>query len=212
MVTTRSSSSPKESTAHTHTKRYRTVLLFGAPGSGKGTQGKVIAAIPGFVHTSTGDIFRTLDKTSEMGKVFHQYSSRGELVPDEFTINLWKQHMASLVDSGGFNPNTGVVVLDGAPRDVKQAELLNDCIEVVKIIYLEASDITAMVQRLRARAVKENRADDADEKVIRNRMIVYERQTRPVLDCYPAHLVARVNADQPVLNVASDVLQVLMTI
>ena len=102
--------------------KYRAILLFGAPGSGKGTQGKVIGAIPGFLHSSTGDIFRALDKTSEMGKVFLQYSTKGELVPDEFTINLWKQHMAKLVETKKFDPASSFVVMDGVPRNAKQAD------------------------------------------------------------------------------------------
>lgn len=190
--------------------RYRAILLFGAPGSGKGTQGKVIGAIPGFLHSSTGDIFRALDKKSDMGKVFLQYSTRGELVPDEFTIKLWKQHMAGLVAAGKFDPKQGTLVMDGVPRNAKQAELLKDSIDVVKIICLEARDMEEMVQRLRARAVKENRPDDADVNVIRNRMAVYERETKPVLDCYPADKIVKVDANQCILKVASDVFQVLM--
>ena len=63
--------------------RYKTILLFGAPGSGKGTQGKILGAIPGFFHTACGDIFRSLDLSSEMGRIAWEYSSRGELVPDQ---------------------------------------------------------------------------------------------------------------------------------
>ena len=84
-------------------QKYQAILLVGAPGSGKGTQGKMLGVIPGFLHSSTGDIFRALDKNSEMGKTFLRYSTRGELVPDEFTIDLWKQHMAGLVAAGKFD-------------------------------------------------------------------------------------------------------------
>ena len=71
--------------------RYDTILLFGPPGVGKGTQGHIVATIPGFYHSSTGDIFRNLDSTSEMGKLFFEYSSRGELVPDDVTLRIWHQ-------------------------------------------------------------------------------------------------------------------------
>ena len=73
--------------------RYKTILLFGAPGSGKGTQGKIIGTIPGFLHNSTGDIFRSLDLASPVGRKFQEYAGRGQLVPDEFTISLWKQYL-----------------------------------------------------------------------------------------------------------------------
>ena len=76
--------------------RYKTVLLFGAPGSGKGTQGKILGAIPGFYHSACGDVFRTLDLQSEMGRIFWQYSSQGKLVPDEFTVNVWKNYIRGI--------------------------------------------------------------------------------------------------------------------
>src|SRR5262245_55093023 len=71
------------------TDRYQTILLFGAPGSGKGTQGKILGQIPGFYHLSCGEVFRTLDTGSDLGKVFMEYSSRGELVPDDVTVKMW---------------------------------------------------------------------------------------------------------------------------
>ena len=192
--------------------KYQSILLFGAPGSGKGTQGKMIGVIPGFLHSSTGDIFRALDKNSEMGKTFLQYSTRGELVPDEFTIKLWQQHMAGLVSGGKFNPATDLVVMDGVPRNVKQAQLLKDTIDVQKIIYLVVSDMDQMVERLRKRALKENRPDDADEKVIRRRMDVYASETAPVLDCYPAERVAKIDALGSMIRVHSEIVKTLVPI
>ena len=73
--------------------RYKTVLLFGAPGAGKGTQGKILGQIPGFFHLACGDVFRSLDTTSDLGSKFLDFSSRGELVPDEVTIEMWRQNM-----------------------------------------------------------------------------------------------------------------------
>ena len=72
--------------------RYQTVLLFGAPGAGKGTQGKILGLVPGFFHLACGDVFRSLDVNSELGKEFLEYSSRGELVPDSLTIEMWRQN------------------------------------------------------------------------------------------------------------------------
>ena len=192
--------------------KYKSILLFGVPGCGKGTQGKMLGAIPGFLHSSTGDLFRSLDKNSEMGKVFLQYSTRGELVPDEFTINLWKQHMQNLVAAKKFNPATDLVVMDGVPRNAQQAELLKDSIEVQKIIYLCTAEINAMVQRLKGRALKENRPDDADENVIRRRMEVYESETAPVLKCYPADKVARIEANQSMIRVHGEIVKALIAV
>src|SRR3954464_3933101 len=86
------------------TMKYKSILLFGAPGSGKGTQGKILSSIPGFYHTSTGDIFRSLDLQSETGRIFWEYSSRGELVPDEFTIKHWKTYVKGLEMINHFHP------------------------------------------------------------------------------------------------------------
>ena len=72
-----------------HVMKYRTYLIFGAPGSGKGTQGKILGSIPRFFHCACGDVFRQLDTRTEVGQAFMEYSSRGELVPDEVTVKLW---------------------------------------------------------------------------------------------------------------------------
>lgn len=190
--------------------KYKAILLFGAPGSGKGTQGKAIGCIPGFIHTSTGDMFRALDPNSEMGKTAAEYSKRGELVPDEFTVNLWSQTMEKWIATKKFNPDTDILVMDGIPRNVKQAELLKDRIDVVRIIYLEVTDIGRMVERLRKRALKEGRPDDADENVIRNRMEVYNRETAPVLDFYPKRKVAKIDALLTPAKVLNEVSKVLV--
>jgi adenylate kinase len=70
------------------TKKFKAVLLFGPPGSGKGTQGKMLGTLPGFVHIACGEVFRAIDLHSEVGKVFLKYSSKGELIPDDFTVRL----------------------------------------------------------------------------------------------------------------------------
>ena len=189
--------------------RYKTVLLFGAPGSGKGTQGKILGSIPGFYHSACGDVFRTLDLQSEMGRIFWQYSSRGELVPDEFTVKLWKNYVHGMEMVNQFHPETEILVLDGIPRNQRQALLLEDTIEVVKVIYLVCADMNKMVERLRRRALKENRFDDANDKVIQHRLEVYERDTKPVLEHYPAEKIARVDATGSQLQVLSEILRVL---
>src|SRR5437588_13105240 len=111
--------------------RYKTILLFGAPGSGKGTQGKILGSVPGFFHSATGDIFRSLDLQSEMGKLFWEYSSRGQLVPDEFTIKVWKQYVQGVEMINQFHPANDILVLDGLPRTLRQAELLDDTLDVL---------------------------------------------------------------------------------
>lgn len=190
-------------------QRYRTVLLFGAPGAGKGTQGKMLGAIPGFRHFSTGDMFRNLDADSEMGRTFHEYSSRGELVPDNLTAELCRKTLEDEVRAGTFRPATDLLVLDGIPRSVRQTELMEPHIDVLGVLLLAAHDPEQMVCRLRKRALKESRTDDADEEVIRRRLAVYSKETEPVLAHYPAGNVHRIDAIGAPARVLCRILEVL---
>jgi adenylate kinase len=192
--------------------RYNTVLLFGAPGVGKGTQGKLLGKIPGLRHLATGEIFRSLDPQSELGRKSHEYSSRGELVPDELTIQLWQQYVQGLISTGKFYPEHDLLVLDGIPRSIRQADALKPHLNVLRIIHLCCPNIDEMVARMRRRALRENRLDDADENVIRRRFDVYEQETRPVLRCYDPSLITAVDAIGSPAEVLLDVLTVLVPI
>jgi len=192
--------------------RYQSILLFGAPGSGKGTQGKILGAIPGFYHSATGDIFRSLDLQSEMGRLFWEYAGKGQLVPDEITVRLWRQYIQGLEFINQFHPESEMLVLDGIPRNLAQAKLLEDTIEVVKVVHLVCSDMNKMVERLRRRALKENRFDDASDVVIRKRLDVYERDTRPVLDYYPPEKIVKVEAIMSQIRVLSKLIEILVPV
>lgn len=175
-------------------QRYKTILLFGAPGVGKGTQGKILGHIPGFYHLACGDVFRSLDMTSDLGRNFLEFSSRGELVPDELTIAMWKQNIHAQTVLSIYKPTQDLLVLDGIPRNLTQARALDPYLEVLNVIHLVCRDVDAMVMRMRRRALKENRLDDADEKVIRRRFDVYKKETAPVLEHYPQNIVHEVDA------------------
>ena len=174
--------------------RYKTILLFGAPGVGKGTQGKILGHVPGFYHLACGDVFRSLDMTSPLGKKFLEHSSRGELVPDELTIEMWKQNIHAQTVLSIYKPHQDLLILDGIPRSSAQAKALDPYLEVLMVVHLVCSDVDAMVMRMRRRALKENRLDDADEKVIRRRFEVYQRETAPVLGHYPTNIVREVDS------------------
>ncbi|MEM7628062.1 MAG: nucleoside monophosphate kinase [Planctomycetota bacterium] len=193
-------------------KRYQTVLLFGAPGAGKGTQGKILGRVPGFYHLSCGDVFRSLDINSELGKVFREYSTRGELVPDDVTVQMWAQNIHAQTVLSIFKPNDDLLVLDGIPRNRNQAELMSEHIDVLEVIHLVCRDREAMVDRLQRRALKENRADDAKREVIERRWQVYEDETFPVLDYYPSELVREVDAIGSPGGVLQHVLEVVVPV
>ena len=187
--------------------KYRTYLIFGAPGSGKGTQGKVLGAIPRFFHCACGDVFRSLKTDSEIGQIFLDYSSRGELVPDETTIDLWNEFIQSSTKTNRFRPATDTLVLDGIPRHAHQAEMLNETLDVKSIFYLRCTKKDSLIERLQRRALKENRLDDANIDVIKNRLETYHRETKPVLDFYGKKVVHRINADQSPAKVLFDILR-----
>ncbi len=175
-------------------QRFQTILLFGAPGSGKGTQGKILGQIPGFFHLSCGDVFRSMDINSELGRIFREYSSRGELVPDEVTVRMWAQNIHAQTTLSIYKPHADLLILDGIPRNANQAKLMREHIDVLQIIHLVCRDKEKMIERLQRRALKENRADDAKESVIRRRWEVYEAETKPVLECYAKNVIAEVDA------------------
>ena len=190
--------------------RYKSILLFGAPGSGKGTQGKILGSIPGFYHSACGDVFRSLDLQSEMGRVFWEYAGNGRLVPDEFTVKLWKQYINGMEMVNQFFPETQLLVLDGIPRNVDQAKLLEDTIEVEKVVHLVCADMDKMIERLKRRALKENRFDDANDKVIQHRLEVYERETHPVLSYYPPEKIVELDATMSQIRVLSEIIGLLV--
>jgi len=191
------------------TQRYKTILLFGAPGSGKGTQGKILGSIPGFFHSSTGDIFRSLDLQSPTGRTVWEYVSKGKLVPDQLTINIWKQYLQGMELINQFHSETEIIVLDGLPRSVEQAKILEDTLDVLKVIHLVA-DQAKMVERLRRRALKENRVDDASDEVIGRRFEIYKKETKPVLEYYPAEKVVMIEAAQSQIRVLNTIIDVLV--
>jgi adenylate kinase len=188
---------------------YRTILLFGAPGSGKGTQGKILGKLPGYYHFACGDVFRNLRTEDELGRIFRTYAARGELVPDEPTINLWRRTIQGYVLSGAFLPQVDTLVLDGIPRNVQQAELLKDTLDVRAVLNLTCDDLDKMVERLQRRALRENRLDDAHIDVIRRRLETYETETKPVLEYYGRARVHPINSTDTPLNVLRSILNVL---
>ena len=190
--------------------RYKCVLLFGAPGAGKGTQGKILARIPGFYHFACGDVFRSIDINSELGRIFYEYSSRGELVPDDVTVQMWAKNIDAHQTIGTYKPATDLLILDGIPRTLDQANLMDTHIRVLQVIHLTCSDESAMFERLRRRALKENRFDDADEKVIRRRWDVYEKETAPVLDYYERSKICEVDSIGSPARVLRDILDVVV--
>ena len=159
------------------------VVLFGPPGAGKGTQSEKLIGHYGFVHISTGDVFRALDPESDLAKLAKSYSDKGNLVPDEITIEILENEVAK-------HPEAKGVIYDGFPRTNTQAAALDKFLESKgnSISMMVALDVEEeeLKQRLLKRAEISGRADDADPVIIQNRIDTYNRQTALVADFYKA--------------------------
>ena len=176
------------------------------PAAGKGTQGRSLGSIPRFFHCACGDVFRTIDTRTRLGRAFLEYSSRGELVPDDITVELWKARIDAAVDAHQFKPDIDVLVLDGIPRNVGQAEIMDEMIDVKKVFHLSCPNRDALFARLKKRALKDNRLDDANEEVIKRRLATYEAESKPVLEHYRDR-VQMVDATEPPAKVLYHILE-----
>src|SRR3954470_21683377 len=186
--------------------RYNTFILFGAPGSGKGTQGKTLGTIPRYYHCAGGAVFRSIDTRTKVGKAFLEYSSKGQLVPNDITVELWREAIDAAVDAHKFKPDIDTLVLDGIPRNVGQAKIMEQLIDVKKVFHLACPDRETLFYRLKKRALKENRLDDANEQVIKKRLDICEKESRPVLTYYPKKCITIVNPLRPPAKVLFDIL------
>lgn len=186
--------------------KYRTYLIFGAPGSGKGTQGKALGMIPRFFHCACGDVFRSIDTRTDLGRAFVEYSSKGQLVPDEITVELWRVRIQNAVDAHAFKPDIDFLVLDGIPRNVNQARIMDSIIEVRKVFHLSCPAREKLVARLKKRAIKDNRLDDANEALIHRRLGVYEEESKPLLEYYGGDLTVPIDATETPIEVSAKIL------
>jgi adenylate kinase len=160
------------------------IVLFGKPGAGKGTQAEFIKDKYNLVHLSTGDIFRfNMKNDTELGKLAKSYIERGDLVPDEVTINMLQEEVAK-------NPQASGFLFDGFPRTLPQAEALDAYLktknwEITATVALDADD-EILVKRILERGKTSGRADDQDAEKIRNRYQEYNEKTAPLMDYYKA--------------------------
>ncbi len=160
------------------------IILFGPPGSGKGTQSENLIEKYGLNHISTGDILRAeIKNETELGKEAKGYIDAGKLVPDETVINM----LAKKVDEGLGNNAKGFI-FDGFPRTIPQAEALDDMMETknLEIDCLLALEVgkEELVKRILNRGKTSGRSDDTDEGIIQQRVEEYENKTAPIADYY----------------------------
>jgi adenylate kinase len=176
------------------------------PGSGKGTQGAVLGQLPDLVHVSMGDVFRKIPKYGKFGQEIERYTSKGSLVPDDLTVRIWQRHIMILEMQELLLPDQHTLILDGLPRNYAQAERLDDVLNVLQIFHLHINDEVKAGERLKARALRENRLDDMNEEVIRRRLKTYYDETFQTLSFYPSEVVYDIDASQPPIDVCRDII------
>lgn len=190
----------------------RNIILFGPPGSGKGTQAQYLVEAYQLVHISTGDLFRyEMGNNTPLGLEAKSYMEKGQLVPDEVTIGMLRNKVeATQADAKGY-------IFDGFPRTVAQAEALDILMasmgtQIHGLIALDVEE-EEIVQRILKRGVTSGRSDDNDETVIRKRISVYNSETTPVFDYYAAkghaHKVNGLGTIEEILDRLNQVIQSL---
>ena len=179
------------------------IVIFGKPGSGKGTQASLIKDNYDLVHISTGDVFRkNTSQGTELGKIAVKFMSKGELVPDEITISMLREEIKTFMPCNGF-------IFDGFPRTIAQAESLDKIsaeFKISKVIVFEA-ERDELIKRILNRGETSGRSDDTEESVS-VRLEVYENDTAPLIEYYEIkNLVAKINAVGEVENIYNLILK-----
>ena len=158
------------------------LILFGPPGSGKGTQASKLAEKYDLIHISTGDLFRyEMGNDTPLGLKAKEFISKGDLVPDSITVGM----LANKLEK---HPNAAGFILDGFPRNIAQCEALDEIfvekkMTVSKLVALEVAE-DELVKRLLERGKTSGRSDDTDPEIIKNRIKVYHEETSPVYNYY----------------------------
>ena len=158
------------------------LILFGKPGSGKGTQASLIKNKYNLVHISTGDVFRkNMSNKTDLGMLAKGYMEKGELVPDEVTVNMLKEELEDHLPCEGF-------IFDGFPRTSYQAEKLDTLLTKYSLnIHLTIAldvDNETLIKRLLNRGKSSGRADDQSEDKINKRLQEYDKKTKPLIEFY----------------------------
>lgn len=181
------------------------IIIFGGPGSGKGTQSERIARKYGIMHISTGEVLRDhISRGTDLGKVANSYISQGMLIPDQLMLKV----LEHVIENNRERTEKGVI-FDGFPRTRVQAEQLDKMLQergtkVSAVVGLEVPD-EVLVERMISRGKETGRADD-NERTIKNRIAVFHKQTAPLKEYYlSTHRYIKINGEGPVEQIFDNI-------
>lgn len=190
-----------------------TVILIGAPGTGKGTQGAILNAVPDFWFVSMGEVLRAQNSEQQADPNIRDSMQAGQLVSTDAVFTAWEQHLHKLTQAG-LRAESGMLILDGLPRNIAQAQRLQQYIHTKRVIYLRCTDDDVLLQRISGRAAKSQpsaqRADDASLEVSRHRLRIFREQTLPLLDWFPREKISAVDAALQPLEVLQQIVDALV--
>jgi len=184
---------------------FKTFLIFGPNGIGKGTNAKAAGCLPGYLHFSTGDMFRALvsrvkDGTaSELELGIDRTMKSGALVDDQTTVSLARENLEKLVADGKFNPATDYLLLDGLPRNVEQAGMIAPFVDIQGVLHITAAREVA-VARITGRAMKEGRKDDQDPVAVGKRLDIFFQNLGKILSFYDPKFDGKMEYDSGVIH------------
>ncbi len=189
---------------------YNSILLFGCPGSGKGTQGKLIARNNMFFFFSLGELFRKFKITDSLGKIYQEFASSGKSLPDEYAINICKKALCCNVFLRNFNPIEQILVLDGFPRSYKQYKEMDNFINIKVAIYLLCDNDIALKRILHRKKNKSNRIEDQKKQIILNRINEYRNTIEPLIELIPKEKVVKLNSERSRKEIFKDISKHIM--
>lgn len=185
------------------------IVLIGPPASGKGTHGKILGQLPGFLHFSMGQVFRSRVARDaaerQLMQDMFQKTSKGFLVPDDIAIRMFDESIQSLLHSGGYQPSQQILILDGFPRTGAQASVVLDRMDVLVVFEFLCTD-EEIFHRIRGRAVKEGRADDATEDIVRTRLQVYRGELPAMREVLGSKIIP-LDTNRPAHRVLQELLE-----